>query len=579
LALLVLLGILFASTVWVAVDMRGLQEKIDQFFEVTVSPPPPKRLRSRYSSEAVAAKRQQLLRKAEGRLFSSTPEAGSDHPSAKAVAAPSLPALLRQAPPLPKPLPALAALEALERQTLNGQVSTSVPVVARRSASRTDRFRQPDLNALYHSGREGGGGPGRPQAGTVPPTFAKQGLPPLPRVKAIAPVPLAPVPAESVRAVAAHSHVLLNATPAATYPSLDRDVTADFAVYRSPTDGERYFRLTLTVKSESPLPAIPKDVFFLLDTSQSVGDEEYAVLREAVLQALKRLQPGDRFNVARFSETTQFLSEGFLPARSVLPRWDELKAFTKRRYDERTTDVFAALNQVLARLPKSGRPTAFFLLSDGKATQGVDDVKTLVKGLNRVNRDSFAIHTFNAGEGGDRYLLMLLSYRSRGFYQESPVLKTAGRELGAFTDVLAQPVLTNVVLSYTNVDPDQVYPGVLPSLYRNHPIVIYGRGSVGKNIVLRVAGFHRGQPREFFFRTTIPEGKTDSPEVAREWAIGKCHALMARLSQDPRDAALRQQIIDLAKTHELPSILEMVERRGILAPLRKLFDRKPEEKK
>ncbi|MFH0910246.1 MAG: hypothetical protein V1918_01870, partial [Planctomycetota bacterium] len=55
------------------------------------------------------------------------------------------------------------------------------------------------------------------------------------------------------------------------------------------------------------------------------------------------------------------------------------------------------------------------------------------------------------------------------------------------------------------------------------------------------------------------------------WAQGKAHTLMARLVDDPKNRALRDEIIGLAETYHLASTLEMVQRRGFLEPLRDLL--------
>lgn len=576
LALLTLLGILFASTVLVAVDISGLQVHIDRFFEVSMTPAVPQdHLPPHYSAETVVAKQQRLLHEAKANLFSSTPKTGSSRPEVKELLAASLPAILPEKQGSPTTSLPPDVLTPVEREVTGDQVALAVPVVIRRTPREKTRTKEPDPAALYLSGREGGGGPGRPFAGSERPVFSDRTLPDAPAIKTLPPAPLPPVIDEEVRILAQHSHVLLDSTPEGNYPSLDQDVNADFSIYGDEATGNRYFRLILSLKPESVLATIPQDVFFLLDASQSVSDSEYAVLRESAIKHLRRLHPLDRFNLALFSENTYFFADDFQEASRVASLMEKIEKFTIRDYRERTTDVFTALNQVLARLSGTGRPVSFFLLTDGNATQGVADVKSLVQGLSRVNRNNFAIHSFNAGEGGDRYLLELLSYRSRGFFMEERSLSLAGEKFSAFSTQFNEPVLTNLVLSYSNMEPDEIYPGVLPSLYRNHPVVIYGRGQVGKNIILRVAGFHGKDPREFYFRAIIPEGGSENPEVEREWAIGKCHALMARFSQEPRNQALKEEIVGLAKAYSLPAILEMVESRRVLAPIRKVLDRRP----
>ena len=110
--------------------------------------------------------------------------------------------------------------------------------------------------------------------------------------------------------------------------------------------------------------------------------------------------------------------------------------------------------------------------------------------------------------------------------------------LAGFVQRFDQPVLTNVVASYTNLRTSEVYPEVLPSLYRGHPITFWGRTLPGKTVAIRVAGMGQEGPREFFFRTVVPEGDALDPEVVRGSARGKCHELIARYADAPNDKAL-----------------------------------------
>ena len=66
----------------------------------------------------------------------------------------------------------------------------------------------PDLVALYGSGREGGGGPGRPAAAASPFRARMLTSPSLPKTDGSLPAPVAAVPWESVKDLAAHAHPL-----------------------------------------------------------------------------------------------------------------------------------------------------------------------------------------------------------------------------------------------------------------------------------------------------------------------------------------------------------------------------------
>jgi Ca-activated chloride channel family protein len=356
------------------------------------------------------------------------------------------------------------------------------------------------------------------------------------------------------------------------YPKLDNDVQASFEIY-SPEGEKPFFRLSIALRDDSKLKIIDKDVLFLIDISRSIDRYELESARDAILKYISTLPSSNRVNFAVFSEETIFWRRNFVNASEAKTKIEEIKKFIHKRQASRFTNVFDATQKVLHSLPPSSRMCNVYLISDGEATHGTDSVKRIVQGFERIQRQRFAIFTFNAGTGGNKYLLKLLSYRSRGIYLDEPEMENVSGSLHNMFKSFDRPVLSDAVINYTSLKADEVYPAVLPNLYHDMPIEIYGRAKGGEVITIRVAGIADGQMREIFFRTRVKKVGKASSEISRQWAQGKAHAMMAVLSQNPADSNLRQQIVALAEKYKLASTLELVKRKSLLSPLKSLLKR------
>ncbi|MFC1806652.1 VWA domain-containing protein, partial [Planctomycetota bacterium] len=262
---------------------------------------------------------------------------------------------------------------------------------------------------------------------------------------------------------------------------LDPDeVHVKFTMYAEPGDTHAYFRLEIAVAKRDQLPVIPKDVMFICDVSLSMRSRELRAAREAVAAYLRTLRRTDRFNVVVFSERPRKLFPDF-----VEPSPDRVQAaatFVDRIPGEVKTDVYRVLKAVVRDVAQQSirnRPTNIFFVSDGRSTSGIRDARRIVNEIGAYSRPNFAIFPFDAGRGGNRYLLDLLAYRSRGIPAFCDDSGRAAQEQAALFRAYENPVLMRLRLDYTNLDVAETYPAFLPNLYADKPILIYGRCKPG----------------------------------------------------------------------------------------------------
>ncbi len=356
---------------------------------------------------------------------------------------------------------------------------------------------------------------------------------------------------------------LVKYRPEEGYPSLDSEISSRFFLEKR--GGENYFSVEFSLRPESKLPVLSKDVAFLIDVSQSISTAQIQAARSAVLAYLSSLRSGDRWNVYIFSERTYSFTRDYSFRSADAFDEEAVSRFIKRPANEFMTDLFDATSVILRRIPGSSRPCNIFLISDGKANYSTNDVRRIVQGFSRQRRDNFSIFTFMSGDKGDADLLRLLAYRSRGFFaRHNPGLNLSNDLLTFFTRY-DQPVLSNCVGSYTNLEPDSVFPQVLPNLYRNTPVVFTGSSQEPGSFVIRVMGVSAsGGVREFYFR---PEGSQvyGGQSIYREWALGRAYDMVQKIidAQDRSEFNLRlQELRRLINNYGLTFMDAMAEKLG-----------------
>jgi len=325
--------------------------------------------------------------------------------------------------------------------------------------------------------------------------------------------------------------------------ALRDEVKIKMDLYARPGEERQYFRLEIAVARPDKLPVIPKDVVFICDVSLSIQRAEVVATREALGRYLAALRSTDRFNVILFSEEPRKLFPDF--ADPTPERIQAALAFVDRIPGQVRTDVYRVLNAVVRDVAEQAvrnRPTNIFFISDGRSTLGIRDARRIVNEISSYARPTFAILPFDAGPGGNRYLLDLLAYRSRGEATFTDDVQAAAKPLGELFHAYDKPMLMQLRVTYTNLDVEETYPAFLPNLYADKPIVLYGRCKPGQNVTIQIEGRipYAGRTLQFSHTPGAPDPKR--ADIAHEWARQKIHHIVADMARGGETSAQRAEI-------------------------------------
>jgi len=339
--------------------------------------------------------------------------------------------------------------------------------------------------------------------------------------------------------------------PARIIP-LGDEVRVQVTMYAEPGDPRHYFRLEIAVAKLEKLPVIPMDVMFICDVSLSIRRQELKITRKAISEYLGQLRRTDRFNVVVFSEQARKLFPDFV--EPTPERIGAAARFVERIPGQIRTDVYRVLRSVVRDIAKQSirnRPTSIFFISDGRSTSGIRDARRIINEIGAFSRPNFAIFPFDAGRGGNRYLLDLLAYRSRGAATFTDDVDEAGKLQAALFRAHDQPVLMSLRTSYTNLNVEETYPAFLPNLYAARPIVIYGRCTPGQNVTIQLQGKNPYARRALVYSHAPGAPDPSRRDIAREWARRKIHHIVSDMARFGETPELRAEIQRLGKQYNV----------------------------
>lgn len=313
------------------------------------------------------------------------------------------------------------------------------------------------------------------------------------------------------------------------------------ALFLEARDGGGYALAMIAPPAFDGQPARrPREVVFVIDTSGSMEGTSIAQARAALLAALDRLQPADRFNVIEFNSTARGLFDAPRPVdATALAR---ARAFVAALRARGGTEMRAALELALppGRAPGFVRQVVF--LTDG-AVGNEAALFTLI----RERLGDRRLFTVGLGSAPNSHFMTKAAQFGRGSHTMIGDVREVAQKMGALLVKLESPVLTDIAIAWPGRA--EAYPASVPDLYAGEPIVVSAAlDSLDGEVV--VTGTLDGQR----WQTRLPlAGDASAPGIGALWARAKIDALEDRLHEGRAEEGVRTAIVEVALAHHLVS--------------------------
>jgi Ca-activated chloride channel family protein len=298
--------------------------------------------------------------------------------------------------------------------------------------------------------------------------------------------------------------------------------------------------MVMPPESGEAAPRLTREVVFVIDVSGSMGGTSIRQARAALLLALERLAPGDRFNVIRFNDGHRALFPASVPADPA--KLERARAWVKGLEAGGGTDMLPALRRALAGDDGRADVRQVVFITDGSIANEVELFRVLHTDLGRSR-----LFPVGIGSAPNGYFLERAARFGRGtstFIATPPEVQTKMRELFAR---LENPVLADVEVLWG--DEVEMWPERVPDLYLGEPVVVTARipRFVGEVVV-------RGRRGRVPWEVRVPLAP-GAPErgVGVLWARSKIAALMNSLATGAEPDAVRSAVLSVALEHHLVS--------------------------
>jgi Ca-activated chloride channel family protein len=311
------------------------------------------------------------------------------------------------------------------------------------------------------------------------------------------------------------------------------------------TKGGKTYALLMALPPAASKPAPPRpprEVTYIVDTSGSMEGVSIAQAREALLMALDRLQPGDRFNVIEFNSQAHALYPATVSADTgTLSRAKRFVASLRARGG---TEMLPALKAALTGERESSMLRQVVFLTDG-AVGNEDAILRLIN----ENIGDRRLFTVGIGPAPNMFFMTRAAQFGRGTFTAIGDVREVKERMTALFVKLESPALTDIAIDWP--DGADVWPRIVPDLYAGEPVIVsaqFNANAGSGNIALS------GRRADTVWGTLLPEAPTASePGVAVLWARAKIGALMDAGRKGASEDEVRSAVLDVALTHHLVS--------------------------
>ncbi|MFN8092789.1 MAG: marine proteobacterial sortase target protein [Vicinamibacteria bacterium] len=315
------------------------------------------------------------------------------------------------------------------------------------------------------------------------------------------------------------------------------------ALFEEARPDGRYLLLTLFPPSGGAVERgrVAREIVFVIDTSGSMEGPSLVQARRALVLALDRLSPADRFNVVRFSDRTEplFPSPQKADARTV----EVAKDWVGGLRANGGTEMRPALEAALAGGDDASLVRQVVFLTDGSVANEDE-----LFGVIRQRLGDARLFTIGIGSAPNGHFMTKAAELGRGSFTCVGDVREVEEKVGKLLLRLESPVLTGVEVRWPAGVAVEAWPARVGDLYAGEPIVLAARVTGVPSSPVVVSG-RRGAEE---WRASLPlDGGRPGEGLAVLWARRKVEALLDSLRDGADAGAVKAQVVALGLEHHL----------------------------
>ena len=308
------------------------------------------------------------------------------------------------------------------------------------------------------------------------------------------------------------------------YKVAGRTVKSALVTHRDERGG--FFTLMLYPPDNlSYLKRAPMEMIFVLDCSGSMSGKPIAKAKQAITRALKKLQPGDTFQVIRFSNNASQLGPNPVPATPENIR--EGLAYVESLNGGGGTMMIEGIK---AALDFAHDPQRFRLVSF--MTDGYIGNETEILAAINQRLGASRIFSFGVGSSVNRYLLDRMAKLGKGAVAYIGLDDSAGEVVDEFYDCISHPALADVTIDWGDMQVTDMFPTRIPDLFVGRPVILTGRFKGTSSTTIHVKGKVGDMTQDIAIAADLEDSAATHAGIACVWARKKIETLGSQAAYD-----------------------------------------------
>jgi hypothetical protein len=307
-------------------------------------------------------------------------------------------------------------------------------------------------------------------------------------------------------------------------------------------EGGFLFSLTLLPKVDLSKHHLPQTYYFLIDRSNSIEKHRYQTFKRAVTRAIGCLKEGDHFNVIIFDTKIARLNDTPLPYTKKNERLAE-DFLEKQPHGHwgAATDIYSSLSKVIPTEVDDSQVHTAILLSDGDSPLKPEKQRKLIQAWLKENRGKVSLYTAAAGQGNNLPSLDLLATAGGGSFIYSDTHTGFPRKLAKQILALRFPIAKELSFSISGAKMQLSPPPTrLPSLFSDHPFVLYGQTDKLSDFTLTLEGRNKDKLLSIKKKISFAEAKQASRLLSKQWTIQLAQQCYEQYLQEGKTSLLEE---------------------------------------
>lgn len=314
------------------------------------------------------------------------------------------------------------------------------------------------------------------------------------------------------------------------------------ALFTSEMDNGHYFMLMavppVNLENEQ---TIKKEMIFLVDVSGSMSGVSIEQAKAGLANALRRLNPGDYFNIITFND--QYFPMETHSIEATRENISRGLGFAKGLEAAGGTEAQPALRHALLMKSQPDRVKMIVFLTDG-SVGNEDELISLV----RMNIKKGRLFAVGIGPAPNGHLLKKVSQFGRGTFTYISKKSEVEERMNGLLSKIERPVLTDLRLDLHGQA--EILPDPIPDLFAGEPLVLFGKLSGGAEMTATLTG----RAPQGYFRLELPldlKSGEGEPAIPVLWARSRISNLMDEYRLGSKE--LKDDIVKLAVKYRLLS--------------------------